>query len=72
MPTRGRAARADPVYSAGPVTPPDVQLVIIALAVVVIAAAVIIGVLVSSAIVAVIIAVIGLLGIAGGLWIAHR
>jgi hypothetical protein len=72
MPARGRAARADPVYSAGPVTPPDVQLVIIALALVVIAAAVIIGVLVSSAIVAVIIAVIGLLAIAGGLWIAHR
>ena len=73
LPVRGRAPRqADPVYTAGPETPPDVQLVVIALAVVVIAAAVIIGVLVSSAIVGVIIAVVGLLAIFGSVWMSHR
>jgi|HubBroStandDraft_3_1064219.scaffolds.fasta_scaffold84613_2 hypothetical protein len=73
LPVRGRAPRqADPVYTAGPETPPDVQLVVIALAVVVIAAAIIIGVLVSSAIVGVIIAVVGLLAIFGSVWMSHR
>jgi hypothetical protein len=73
LPVRGRAPRqADPVYTAGPETPPDVQLVVIALAVVVIAAAIIIGVLVSSALVGVIIAVVGLLAIFGSVWMSHR
>jgi hypothetical protein len=73
LPVRGRAPRqADPVYTAGPETPPDVQLVVIALAVVVIAAAIIIGVLVSSALVGVIIAVVGLLAVFGSVWMSHR
>jgi hypothetical protein len=73
IPVRGRAPRrADPVYTAGPETPPDVQLVVIALAVVVIAAAIIIGVLVSSAIVGVIIAAVGLLAVFGSVWMARR
>lgn len=73
IPVRGRAPRqADPVYTAGPETPPDVQLVVIALAVVTIAVAIIVGVLVSSAIVGMIIAVVGLLAIFGSVWMSHR
>lgn len=53
-------------------TPADVQVVVIALALVVVAASVIIGVLVSSAIVAVVIAVVGLLATFSTVWFSRR
>jgi hypothetical protein len=56
----------------GPETPVDVQFVVGALIAVIVAAAIIIGVLVHSALVTVIIAVIGVLVILGTVWFARR
>ena len=69
---RGWAARPAGAASPGPELPADVQLVVGALAIVVVAAAIIIGVLVHSVIVAVIIAVIGLLAITSTVWMSRR
>jgi hypothetical protein len=70
--TRTWAGRpASPGYP-GPETPADVQIVVIALAVAVVAAAIIIGVLVSNAIVAIVIAVVGLLAIFSTVWMSRR
>ena len=52
--------------------PADVRFVVGALVVVTVAAAFIVGALVSSAIVAVIIAVVGLLAIFSTVWMSHR
>jgi hypothetical protein len=70
-----RRWRARPAASEGypgPETPADVQLVVIGLGVVTVAVAVIVGVLVSSAIVGVIIAVIGLLAVFSTVWMSRR
>jgi hypothetical protein len=69
---RGWAARPADAAASGPELPADVQLVVGALAIVVVAAAIIIGVLVHSVIVAVIIAVIGLLAITSSVWMSRR
>jgi len=63
VPARMRPARQAAPVGPGDELPSDVMLVVVALAVVVVAAAIIIGVLVHSALVAVIIAAIGLLAI---------
>ena len=56
----------------GPETPADVKFVVGALVAVTVAAAIIVGVLVSNAIVALIIAVIGLLAIFSTVWMSRR
>jgi len=68
---RMRPGSAETGYP-GPELPADVQLVVIALAIVTVAAAIIIGVLVHSVIVAVVIAVIGLLVVASTVWMTRR
>jgi hypothetical protein len=65
------ARPASPGYPARAV-PGDVQFVIWALAIVIVVAAIIIGVLVHSVITTVIIALIGLLALAGSIWMARR
>jgi hypothetical protein len=56
----------------GPQTPADVKFVVGALVAVTVAAAIIVGVLVSNAIVALIIAVVGLLAIFSTVWMSRR
>ena len=58
--------------TSGPETPADVKFVVGALVAVTVAAAIIVGVLVSNAIVALIIAVIGLLAIFSTVWMSRR
>jgi hypothetical protein len=80
MPTRVRVSPRVPTWAGrsanagapGRETPPDVQLVIIGLAIVTVAAAIIVGVLAHSLIVAVIIAVVGLLVIFSTNWMARH
>jgi hypothetical protein len=69
---RGRAARPAESGYPEPGLPLDVQIVVGALAIVAVAAAIIIGALVHSVIVAVIIAVVGLLAIFSTVWMSRR
>jgi len=66
----GVKAASRPSY-VGPRTPTDVKIVVGALIVVAIAAAIIIGLLVSNAMIAVIVGVVGLLAISAFIWISR-
>jgi hypothetical protein len=74
VPPRARAwaARRTGAPSAEKATPGDVRLVVGTLMVVTVAIAIIIGVLVSSAIVGVIVAVVGLLAVSSTVWLSRR
>ena len=72
-----RRARAQATAPGGPgfqgrETPPDVRVVVSALALAVVAASIIIGVLVSSAIVGLVIAVLSLLALYSTVWVSRR
>jgi len=71
VPSREWGTKAPNPSYVGPKTPTDVKIVVGALVVVAIVAATIIGVLVSNALVAVIIALVGLLAIALFLWMSR-